>query len=109
MVFSVQLLELNCPRCGYHAQLLLGTQNPDQTFSDLNEDFAYYRLYKCPTDNTLHSMNVHDREWNGDCPQHKGVKLQSLNGPPTVCPKCGGPLEVVEKEILKHEEEAPAQ
>jgi rRNA maturation endonuclease Nob1 len=53
-------------------------------------------------------MNVNDREWNGDCPNHKGVKLQSLNSPPDACPRCGGPLEILEKEIIKHEEEAAA-
>jgi len=106
--FCTQLLDLNCPKCGYHTKLLLGTQSPDQTFSDLNEDFAYYRLYLCLADKTLYSMNVHDREWNGDCPNHKGVKLQPLDSPPTVCPRCGGSLEVSEKEIIKHEEEAAA-
>ena len=56
----------------------------------------------------LYSMNVNDREWRGECPQHKTVKLQLLSKPPEVCPRCGGPLEVSEKEILKHEEEVPA-
>ena len=103
-----QLLELNCPKCGYNARLLLGTQTPDQTFSDLNEDFAYYKLYQCPTDKALYSMNQNDREWGGNCPQHKTTKLQSLTEIPTVCPQCGGPLQATEKEILKHEEEAVA-
>ncbi len=86
----------------------MGTQNPDQTFSDLNEDFAYYRLFLCPADKTLHSMNVNDREWNGECPRHQTVKLQPLNDVPKYCPRCGGPLEISEKEIIKHEEEATA-
>jgi hypothetical protein len=89
--------------------LLLGTQNPDQTFSDLNEDFAYYRLYQCPADKELYSMNVNDREWTGTCPQHKTTKLQPLSKIPATCPRCGSPMEVSEKEILKHEEEALAQ
>ncbi len=104
----MQLLELYCPKCGYNAKLLLGTQNPDQTLSDLNEDFAYYRLYRCPTDKELFSMNAHDREWDGSCPTHKNTKLQPLSEMPTTCPRCGMPLEVSEKEILKHEEEAVA-
>ena len=99
---------MNCPKCGYNVQLLLGTQNPDQTFSDLNEDFAYYRLYLCPADKSFHAMNVNDREWDGSCPQHKNVKLQQLTQLPSLCPHCGGPLEVSEKEILKHEEEVTA-
>jgi hypothetical protein len=83
----------------------LGTQDPDQTFSDLNEDFAYYRIYLCPVDKTLYSMNVHDREWNGTCPQHKNMKLQPLQELPKTCPKCGGPLEIKEKETLETEKD----
>ena len=104
----MQLLQLDCPKCGYNTRLLLGTQNPDQTFSDLNEDFAYYRLYQCPADKMLHSMNANDRDWAGNCPIHKNVRLQPLSEIPTSCPRCSGPLEVSEKEILKHEQEAQA-
>lgn len=101
-VDKMELVELHCSNCGYKVNLLLGTQDLDQTFSDLNEDFAYYRAYLCPLDKTLHSMNVHDREWNGDCPEHRNVKLQPLQDLPKTCPKCSGPLEVTVKEILKH-------
>ncbi len=97
----MELLEITCPRCGYSVSLLMGTQDPDQTFSDLNEDFAYYRLFLCPVDRAFHSINIHDREFDGDCPEHKGTKLESLKEIPTTCPKCGGEIQVVKKEILK--------
>ncbi len=86
----------------------MGTQNPDQTFSDLNEDFAYYRLYQCPTDKALLAMNVNDREWDGTCPQHQATKLEPLTEVPKVCPRCGGPLQIEEKEIIRHDEEVAA-
>ncbi len=92
----MELLELNCPRCGYNSQILLGTQNLDQTFSDLNEDFAYYKLYLCPSDKTFYSINVNDREWDGKCPQHKDVLLQPLQQVPKTCPRCGGPLDITQ-------------
>ena len=98
-------MELSSPDCGYKAHLLLGTQNPDQTFSDLNEDFAYFKLYLCPIDKAFHSMNANDREWNGNCPEHKSAKLQLLNEIPKICPKCGGQLVVVEEEALETEKE----
>jgi len=50
-------------------------------------------------------MNVHDREWDGTCPQHKEVELQLLQTVPKSCPRCGGSLEVTEKQILKPEKE----
>jgi hypothetical protein len=98
-------LELNCPKCGYKAHLLYGTQNPYQTFSDLNEDFAYYKLYLCSVDKTFYSMNANDREWNGNCPEHRSEKLQPLNDVPKICPRCGGLLEVTEEEALEAEKE----
>ncbi len=99
----MELLELNCPKCDYKVSLLLGTQDPNQTLSDLNEDFAYYALFLCPVDKTFHSINIHDREFDGNCPEHKNVKLQAIKEIPKTCPKCGGPLEVTKKDILKPE------
>lgn len=96
----MELVQLACCECDYGVDLLLGTQEADQTFSDLNEDFAYYRLFQCPADMTVHSINVHDREFDGACPEHK-VKLQSLADLPRACPKCGGPVQLTRKDILK--------
>ena len=96
----MELWELTCEKGHYKASLLLGTQDPDQTFADLNEDFAYYRLFLCPTDKTLHSINVSDREFDGNCPEHN-VKLQPLSDLPKTCPKCGGAVNITKKDILK--------
>jgi hypothetical protein len=101
-VVELELLQLVCSRCNYRADLLIGTQDPGQTFSDLNEDFAYYRLFLCPEDNDIHSIDIHFREFDGSCPQH-GVELLPLTELPHACPKCGGPLEVTKKDILKPE------
>lgn len=98
----MELIELNCPRCNYKADLLIGTQDPGQTFSDLNEDFAYYKLFLCQEGKELHSIDINFREFNGNCPQHT-VKLQSLQEVPKTCPKCGGPIQVTKKDILKAE------
>jgi hypothetical protein len=98
----MQLLEIYCPSCGYRVSLLVGTQQPSQTYSDLNEDFAFYQLFFCPADKSLHSMNVHDREFEAYCPEH-ATKMEPLPDVPTSCPVCGGPIEVVKKDILKPE------
>lgn len=98
----MDLLEFNCLKGDYKVNLLVGTQEPNQTFSDLNEDFAYYRLFLCPVDKTLQSININDREFHGDCALHK-VKLEPLQEIPKTCPKCGGPVQVVKKTILKPE------
>jgi ribosomal protein S27AE len=98
----MELIQLACSKCNYTADLLLGTQEPGQTFSDLNEDFAFYKLFQCDADGTVLSIDVHDREFDGNCPQHK-VKLQALTHFPHACPKCGGPINVTHKDIFKPE------
>jgi hypothetical protein len=97
---ELELFQLSCSRCDYKADLLVGTQEPAQTLSDLNEDFAYYRLFLCPEGNDIQSMDIHFREFDGNCPQH-GVELQSLADMPRTCPKCGGPIRATKKGILK--------
>jgi len=56
----------------------------------------------CPEDKTIDSINVYDREFDGNCPEHK-VKLQPLSDLPKTCPKCGGAAFITKKDILKPE------
>lgn len=97
---KLELFQLVCSRCDYKADLLVGTQEPAQTFSDLNEDFAYYRLFLCPEGSDIQSMDINFREFDGNCSQH-GVELKPLTEMPKTCPKCGGPVRVSRKDILK--------
>jgi hypothetical protein len=101
-VVELELLQLVCSRCNYRADLLIGTQDSEQTFSDLNEDFAYYRLFLCPKGNDIHSIDIHFREFDGSCPEH-GVELLPLTELPQTCPKCSGPVQVTKRDILKPE------
>lgn len=98
----MELWECVCPKCTFKVHLLIGTQDPDQTFSDLNEDFAYYKLFLCPEGKEIHSINVNDREFDGNCSLHK-VKLKPLTDLPKTCPKCEETIHVTKKEILKTE------
>jgi hypothetical protein len=99
-VVELELLQIGCPHCNYKADLLIGTQDPGQTFSDLNEDFAYYRLFLCPEGNDIQSIDISFREFDGNCQQHR-VELHPMTTLPEICPKCGGPIQVTKKDILK--------
>jgi hypothetical protein len=99
-VVELELFQLVCSRCDYKADLLVGTQEPAQTFSDLNEDFAYYRLFLCPEGSDIQSMDINLREFDGNCSQH-GVELKPLTEMPKSCPKCGEPVRVSRMDILK--------
>ncbi len=98
-------IEVNCAPCGFKADLLVGSVSKDQTFSDVNEDFAFYQLMLCPVGKEILSLDIHDRSFNGKCPVH-GATLEPLAGLPKTCPMCNAPLEVVERDILPGQEGA---
>jgi len=98
----MELIEFDCENCSYNKQLLKGTSAPDQTFSDLNEDFAHYRVYFCPEGKELYSFDHHDREFDEKCPIHH-VELQEKKELPDHCPKCGGNTQTTEKPMITTE------
>jgi endogenous inhibitor of DNA gyrase (YacG/DUF329 family) len=98
-VSKLERLEVACTQCDYEVDLLVGTQSPRQTFSDLNEDFAYYKLFLCPKGNDIQSIDVHFREFDGGCPEH-GVELQPLTDMPRDCPKCGESVQVMRNRVV---------
>ncbi len=89
-------ITLDCPHCGYHAELLEGSVQPSQTLSDVNEDFAYYRLFRCPVGGEILSMDVNYRGFDGRCPEHT-EPLEPLEGLPAKCPVCSNQLNIHEK------------
>ena len=103
----MELWEYMCEneKCGYKKRLLKGTHDVNQTLSDLNEDFAYYRVFLCPQGKELYSLDAHEREFNGICPIHH-VELQELEELPEYCPKCGGKTQTREKEMITSEKGA---
>ncbi len=92
-------LELNCGACGFHTELLVGSTGKDQTYSDVNEDFALYQVFYCPEGKEYLSLDIHDRHFDGKCPVH-GSTIERIDTFPAVCPMCNSPLEVTEKSIL---------
>jgi hypothetical protein len=99
----MELWKLKCKICKYATHVLTGTSESDQTFSDLNEDFSYYRVYECANDKTLLSINVWDSEFFGKCPEHE-TKLHKLKSLPESCPKCNSKLEAAKLEMHPLEE-----
>jgi len=99
----MELWKLECESCKYATYALTGTPEPDQTYSDLNEDFSYYRIYECAGGKNLLSINVRDSDFSGKCPEH-GTELRQLEGLPKECPKCRGKLEAAKLEMHPLEE-----
>ncbi|MHA2060442.1 MAG: hypothetical protein ACW976_06670 [Candidatus Ranarchaeia archaeon] len=83
----MELYELSCPKCGYKKRVLIGTHESKDTFSDLNEDFAFYQLHYCPIGKEYHSRDTSDPEFDSTCEIHQ-VKMDVLKKLPEKCPKC---------------------
>ncbi len=82
---------LRCSNCGESALVELGSYTETQSYSDLNEDFAYFRLYTCPVHKGWAYRNASDRTFDGSC-SIDGGKLQAFDISTGKCPRCGGAI-----------------
>jgi transcription initiation factor IIE alpha subunit len=94
----MKLNEIKCKNCGYHSEFLLGSTEPSETLSDLNEDVADYHLYQCDEKGEYHSLNKMDPDFDGKCPIH-GAELKEVKSNQVTCPICGEMVHIHEKEI----------
>jgi C4-type Zn-finger protein len=94
----LKLNELKCEKCGYHAEFLVGSTDPSGTLTDLNEDFADYRLFQCEEEDEYHSLNRLDPDFDGKCPIHD-AELKEVKSDKVACPICGNMLHTHEKDI----------
>lgn len=83
---------VRCGKCGYEKKLNLGSYELGQTFTDLNEDFAYYKLFICKTENVFVTGNVHNRNFDNTCPKDGSELVLVEELPPKKCPECNGDI-----------------
>jgi predicted RNA-binding Zn-ribbon protein involved in translation (DUF1610 family) len=81
-----------CGNCGYEKKLTLGSYDVDQTLSDLNEDFAYYKLFTCKVEKVFVTGNVHNRYFDNRCPADGSELVPIEELPPNKCPRCGASI-----------------
>jgi hypothetical protein len=76
----------------------------DQVLSDINLDYAEYRLFLCNVESIFVAADIHDKEFEGKCP-HDDSELIEIEGiPPTKCPRCNGDLTTEVSEPLEERE-----
>jgi len=85
---SMDVWRVKCSNCGYIEKLTLGSYDLEQTFTDLNEDFAYYKLFMCKKENVFVVGNVHDRHFDNRCSVDGSELVPVEELPPKKCPKC---------------------
>jgi predicted RNA-binding Zn-ribbon protein involved in translation (DUF1610 family) len=117
----VNLTDIACRNCGFEQMLLIGTSNFDQVYTDLNNDFNYYKVFYCPVHHVFANLEafnqnlsqMQNRDYyihnNTRCPADAGctnaIELEDMvkftqDFP---CPKCGeaSSLTIRNKEMLE--------
>ncbi len=88
LILHVDIWHIKCSKCGYEVTFNLGSTELSGTYSDLNEDFAYYKLFICKKENIFVIANVHDRYFDDKCPKDGSELVPVEEIPPRSCPKC---------------------
>lgn len=89
----MQIYYFKCNSCGYETKLPLGSSDLDQTLTDVNADYAEYRLFKCQAESKFVYANIHDKLFEGKCPSDKSMLIEIDHAnPPMKCPRCSNTL-----------------
>jgi predicted RNA-binding Zn-ribbon protein involved in translation (DUF1610 family) len=89
----MQIYHFKCNSCGYESKLPLGSSDLDQTLTDVNADYAEYRLFICKVESKFVYADIHDKDFEERCPSD-GSKLIEIDEtiPPVKCPRCNKEL-----------------
>jgi Zn finger protein HypA/HybF involved in hydrogenase expression len=72
----------------------------DQILTDVNTEFAQYRLFICKKENKFVHADILDAGFNGKCPSD-ATDLEEVEPKDAKCPRCGSNnLEIVEVKPL---------
>jgi Zn finger protein HypA/HybF involved in hydrogenase expression len=72
----------------------------DQILTDVNTEYAQYRLFICKKENKFVHVDILDAGFNGKCPSDSS-ELEEVEPKDAKCPRCGsGSLEIVEVKPL---------
>ncbi|MGI0024306.1 MAG: hypothetical protein ACREA4_04070, partial [Nitrososphaera sp.] len=91
--YALKVYGFSCPSCGYESRHLVGTPDMDQILTDINTEFAQYRLFVCNKEHKLVHVDVLDGSFDGRCPSD-GSELQETRPEVARCPRCRGDLKV---------------
>ena len=89
----MQIYHFRCKNCGYESKLPLGSSDLDQTLTDVNADYAQYRLFICKVESKFVHADIHDKDFEERCPSD-GSKLIEIDKTilPVRCPSCNKEL-----------------
>ncbi len=95
-ITSVRVFSFRCPACGYQSRHMLGTPDMDQILTDVNTEFAQYKLFVCKKEKKFVHADLQDAHFEGRCPSDAS-ELEEVQDPREAkCPQCGKELEIGE-------------
>ena len=94
-ITAVKVLSFKCPSCGYQSRNQVGTLDGDQNLTDVNTEFAQYRLFICRKEKKFVHADVLDVQFESKCPSD-ATELEEVDPRQTKCPRCGKELKIQE-------------
>lgn len=95
----MKVFDFACPSCGFESRHQVGTPDGDQILTDVNTEFAQYKLFACLKEKKFLSANVLDATFDKKCPSD-GSDLQEVQIKEARCPRCGSQLTIEETKPL---------
>ncbi|MEW6605781.1 MAG: hypothetical protein AB1351_13995 [Thermoproteota archaeon] len=95
----MKVFSFKCPACGYHSKHQLGTPDMDQTLTDVNTEFAQYKLFVCKKEKKFVHIDVLDSHFDNKCPADE-TELEQADPQKASCPVCGKEIEIEEVKPL---------
>jgi hypothetical protein len=95
----MKVYDFTCPSCGFQSRNQIGTPDGDQILTDVNTEFANYKLFVCLKEKKFLGANVLDPGFDGKCPSD-GSPLQEVITKEARCPRCASQLKVEESKPL---------
>jgi hypothetical protein len=104
---GLKVYSFKCRSCNYEsAHHVVGTPDMDQILTDVNNDFAQYKLFLCKKELTFVHANVLDTHFDYRCPSDKSELIEIDDPQNTKCPRCNKDLVVEEIKPLASSDEA---
>lgn len=95
----MKVFDFDCPSCKFESRNQVGTPDGDQILTDVNTEFAQYKLFACLKEKKFVGANVLDAGFDGKCPSD-GSLMQEVDVREAKCPRCGTQLKVEERNPL---------
>ncbi|HEY7733855.1 MAG TPA: hypothetical protein VIB07_03590 [Nitrososphaera sp.] len=78
---------------------MLGSPDMDQIMTDVNTEFAQYRLFVCRKEKKFVHLDFLDHSFDGRCPADSTL-LEQVREDEAKCPRCGKELSIEEHKPL---------